>query len=164
MKQIVRRWAVLLFIAALALSVVGYSAQARVSRSSTATAAKHKKCGKKGKKKCKSGKSGPQAQSAALVGTWLGPAPNATASCPGTVLYTFDSAGNWSGDLVYQESPICVGGNFTVGGTYSFDGRNLTLHFTRCPESCPGDATVTISFIDSNDFTMSGVDGVYHRQ
>jgi hypothetical protein len=163
--KMVRTWAVLLLAAALILSVVGYSAQAQASGSSTATAAKHKKCGKKGKKKkCKSGPSGPQLQSASLVGEWLGPAPNATASCPGTVLYTFDSAGNWSGNLVYQESPICVGGNFTLGGTYSFDGRNLTLHFTRCPESCPSDTTVTISFIDSNDFTMSGVNGVYHRQ
>jgi hypothetical protein len=100
-----------------------------------------------------------------LVGSWLGPAPNSGAEGCATskITYTFDAADNWTGQLLY-ESTCGGGGNFTVGGTYTFDGQALELRWTRCPESCPPDTTVTLTFVGGDAFSMSGVDGTYHRQ
>jgi hypothetical protein len=147
---VARRGVALVTVGALALAIAGCGGSSTNGRNSSTN----------GRNSSTNGRNSSQ-----IIGSWLGPAPNsAAAGCSDSkITYTFESGGAWAGHLDYA-STCAGGGSFTVGGSYTFDGHSLVLRWTMCPESCPSDTTVTVSFVDQNSFSMSGVNGYYHRQ
>lgn len=101
----------------------------------------------------------PPNNAALIVGSWLGPDPGCTdlGQPAGFIDYVFESNDNWSAQVGCSTT-------FNIGGTYSISGNTLVFHYTMCPEACPGDVPVTITFVNDNALQLSGVSGTYFRQ